>query len=699
MNMYRKFLFALAFAGVACGLLFTQQANAAISFVGCEHQSAGSENITVSVHASTLDDDVLIAFGQWGDDDHAPITGTGPSAFTEIDENAETAGSDNATWIGYKVASSEPASYTFNGSGAGSENSMAMICVFRGVDTTTPLDVTYSTASHYDWLVDDENPNTKSISTSSANAWIVLAANFRIQISSPAASGPSGFTDRSTFDETFARNGIITTMEQATPGTVSPGDFTVPGATSSMDSSNYILALKPAVAGLAFSSGPTVAAATQGYTISGTLTNTNATVYGWADVPTFTNPADCDALQALSGTASIFGSEGWAVDVADSFDITGVGEVVRHDVCVCADDGGANETAVTCFANEDRLSDAGQNIVELTSVASTSPFAPQSESTCDTTDTSPTLTGCADTSWLQPGMVVDLSAGFADLTDVIVEGVTADTITLENDANATVSNITVDADEYFSPDIAAGDIVEIDETLSSGETVTLAVDGDLSWSNETGLSMVTVDYCVQDISTGGALATPNCWSSDDTLTFFNTRPDLDLSDLAEDFILVLTQNTAMTTIDLKDYCLDTDLHSLSFSVRSGTVPAGTTIASNGVWSGTPTTEDEAGTVLNIACTDLGGLVEAENLTVYVENQDVMPDITGDTVTAAYATIIAAVPALEDNLSITVTFKCSNTVASGDIISQSPLAGAGVAVGDPILADVSTGGTCVTRRRN
>src|SRR5690606_16244653 len=241
---------------------------------------------------------------------------------------------------------------------------------------------------------------------------------------------------------------------------------------------------------------------------SGTLT-----VYAVACLPA---SSDASAAQVKAGDcdgdvdAEIAESEVWTSGVADSFALTKTGALVRHKVCVVASDG-ANDTAVTC-TTANRSAASGKSIVTLDSVSSTSPFAVQSDSTGDTTEDSTVIAGMTSTAWLQPGMRVDVSAGF-DCSPCVVEAVTPTSITLEEPASSTESNVTVALYDYFDPAVAAGDIVEIDNATSEGDPVTLGVDGNLIYPDSTGGAHATVDYCIQDVSGSGAFTVPNCWSS------------------------------------------------------------------------------------------------------------------------------------------------------------------------------------------
>ena len=219
------------------------------------------------------------------------------------------------------------------------------------------------------------------------------------------------------------------------------------------------LVVEPAAAAVTFSVSPTVTATTAtSYTLGYTVTGAT-TVYFVACNPGETVP---DATEVAAGDcgsgADAEAAANEAVSGADTTAITGI-KMPFHDIYAIPTSGG---TVVT-LADEDRAEDTDQEIVTLASVAATSVFALSSDTTGDTTADSFTITGMTDTSDFAKGMIVDVSAGFADLTDlIIVADPTATTITLETASNATTSNITVTSNVYFNPTVAAADYVEAD---------------------------------------------------------------------------------------------------------------------------------------------------------------------------------------------------------------------------------------------
>jgi len=396
------------------------------------------------------------------------------------------------------------------------------------------------------------------------------------------------------------------------------GDGTDSTTTITWDSASDLVAsglvFPNAASAVAFSSGPTVAAAADGFTISGTITNENATVYAVACLPSASDASTAEVIVndcASAVTPEFGGNEAWTADAADSFTITGTNPAVEYKVCVAAD-GTIGDSAVTCTTAQ-RSADASQTIYEPTSYAATSPFVLQTENTCDTNSSSATLTGCADTSWVTPGMLVDLSGGFADTTDVLVISKTATTITLEAAANSTTSNITITEDGYWNPSVAVGDVIEMDDANSLTGTMAVAADGDVTCST-TCTGYFTVDYCIQDVSStsGVAFTTPNCWTTDATLYFNSSAPQWGDS-LAP---LVLIKDEAMTSVNYGPLCTDPDGQTVTFSLWGGVaLPSGLSLSSAGVLSGTPTATDSV--TITIGCGDSGSLyaIQDQQITV------------------------------------------------------------------------------------
>jgi hypothetical protein len=487
---------------------------------------------------------------------------------------------------------------------------------------------------------------------------------------------------------------------QPNDGSDATGDLTVSGATFSTDNPSF---------GPVFTAGPSEAAATNGHTISGTVTCAGTcTVYAVSTNPGAADPS-CTQVKAGQDGSSVAArhsaNEVWTTAVGDSFALTEAGNAPESDVHICASDG-TTDTAVTSLANQLRSPDASQAITELTSVAATSPFALQTVTGCDVVTGSFVATGCGAMAWLQPGMQVDLSAGWADLTNVNVVcaagigGTCAATeIEFEIAANGNATNFTVTQDAYYSPTVAADDTIEGNTTTSGGGTITVGVDGSVSCAG-TCSGYQTWTYNIQDVShatTGNFTSGPPAWGTDDLMHLFSSRPELDAG--LQDTAFLFYVGVALSGVTLG--CTDVDGQTTSVTSRSSP-PTGTSIATSGAWTGTATVEAETAAELILDCADTGLLYSIpQSIPVYVTDDAITaPDCVGDTAAECVAELAVVRGWLGDEEQLTEDdSSCSPTVPSGDIISQLPAAaGTLAAEDDPLLVVVSTG-VCASGSRS
>lgn len=109
----------------------------AVTFVAEAHASNSGTNATTlacNVPPGTANNDVMVAFT-------GSSIGTAfvPSAGWTVIGTTGTAGTDVDCKAYFRVASSEPASYTFTGNAV--DNQVIQIATFRGVDTAAPMNV------------------------------------------------------------------------------------------------------------------------------------------------------------------------------------------------------------------------------------------------------------------------------------------------------------------------------------------------------------------------------------------------------------------------------------------------------------------------------------------------------------------------------------------------------------------------------
>lgn len=131
--------------------------------------SDGSSNTTITVNVPTnvVNDDLMIAVIHCNNPAN-PGSITPPSGWTQIASNwGGNGGFLVATWIGWRKAASEPASYAWTFTAAGQDDE-GWIFRVTGADTTTPVDVAGTFTS--DTVL---NPVAPSITTASANALAV----------------------------------------------------------------------------------------------------------------------------------------------------------------------------------------------------------------------------------------------------------------------------------------------------------------------------------------------------------------------------------------------------------------------------------------------------------------------------------------------------------------------------------------------
>ena len=671
-------------------LLVAVESQAAITFIAGASANATGTSITPSEPAGCTEDDWILSIIQWAEGAGDGGTITDPADFTQIDQFQDAVGGDVIMYAGWKKRAATAGNgynFTIDESAVGAVH----LTCFRGVDTSTPFDVTYVKASHYTSASNTPNLACKAITTNTDGARVLCTQNTNDAFDTGNTCGaPTNYTVRhGAFLDLNARGFCAVDRDIATAGLTTPTVFTHadPGALD--DPRNFTFALLPAASGPTFSSGPSVAAATDGYTISGTITGENATVYAIGLNPGASAPADCDAVEAYS-SPPLSANEAWTADGADSFTMTASGAWPDHDVYVCAE-GASGDTAVSSFADERRSADTDQTIVELTSVSSTSPFGILTDTTGDPVSGSPIIGGMTDISFISEGMLVDVSAGFT-CSPCIVEAITATTITLEENAGSNQTNVTVGLDAYYSPSVAAGDVVEGDDTNSITGTMTVAVDGDISCATTCGTAF-TWDYNIQDTSDtsdGDFDSGPPAWvTSDDTIAFNSVRPEFDLSQ----FPVPWDKDVAIS-FDLDDFCTDPQSYTTDFTLRSGTWPTGVSLnGSTGVVDGTPTVEDESGVALMVTCASEYGIYSIQNVTAYVVDTVTMPDITGDTIVAGITTLGSSYPWSVGEIAISVTAACSPTVSINDIISQVPAASAETAAAPSFSAVVSTGPLC------
>lgn len=198
-----------------------------ISFVASATNDAGAAtSITVPIPAGSALDDVMIATvirnangtnaGAWGT----------PAGWTQLYEALDTSGEDRRTAVYYKVHDGSEADPVFPTNCASNEEVSGMIHTYRDVDTSQPLDVAFAVGSHKLANSNDATPPNASITTATANAW-VLVIHFATHDDITASLAPSSYTMRGTIvgGTKDNRQQFLADKLVATPGLESPGDW------------------------------------------------------------------------------------------------------------------------------------------------------------------------------------------------------------------------------------------------------------------------------------------------------------------------------------------------------------------------------------------------------------------------------------------------------------------------------------------
>lgn len=341
----------------------------------------------------------------------------------------------------------------------------------------------------------------------------------------------------------------------------------------------------------------------------------------------------------------------------------------------------ANDGSMFIIAVKPQIS-AGQEIT-LVSASETGIGGVPTDTVGDTTSGSAIITGMDDAALFAPGYEVTVSSGFSCSPYCAVLATTSTSITLDEAATSTVSNVTTTRRAYFDPALST-DTIDLDTETSGGCAFTFATDGDFSYSGCSGLQ--TIEYCPQ-----GARTTPSCTWETTNATFYinNTPPELDLTTSGDD-VIVLVKDVAMDAVNFVPSCTDANGHTMTLDFVKGTIPTGLTLSS-GELSGTPTVENEAGEAMTLRCTDQGGLVDYETTTIYVLETVPMPEVDDESRTSAINTILTAQPwrLSEGDTGITVDDTCNNSEAADQVLSQDPVATTEMAAYDAIVLDVAT----------
>lgn len=235
----------------------------AITFVGAgtivsASSVTGPTGTTLSPHASTLTDDLMIAFHHRNMGSAGSGRGTfdaAPTGWTLLAaEKKAGTGQDMDTAIYYKVATSDSeSSQNFTHSDTTGEQWAGVTLTFRGIDTTTPIDVAYVKATHYQELLNKASPNVdafKQIATATDGAFVIaFEAVSHDDITSDA--NPTNYTiaARHVGGAQDHRQFQIWYREIATAGNETPGAAAYTSNATVAESQQYTIAIRPASGG------------------------------------------------------------------------------------------------------------------------------------------------------------------------------------------------------------------------------------------------------------------------------------------------------------------------------------------------------------------------------------------------------------------------------------------------------------------
>ncbi|MEO0215666.1 MAG: hypothetical protein ABIL14_01445 [candidate division WOR-3 bacterium] len=166
----------------------------AISFVGSASGFASDGgDVTITLPAGIQENDLVIVGYSIGDGDNVDFDmALLTSGYTKVADLFSDDTNDTNLGVFWKVMGATPdTSVVCDGQG-GLNASVAGVCmVFRGVDTTTPMDVTPTTSTG----INTFNPNPPAISWVTSGSWtVIVGANGHSRGSTGTYTFPTGYT-------------------------------------------------------------------------------------------------------------------------------------------------------------------------------------------------------------------------------------------------------------------------------------------------------------------------------------------------------------------------------------------------------------------------------------------------------------------------------------------------------------------------
>jgi hypothetical protein len=277
---------AISFVGSMAPVSALNGGNVTLTFTG----ASGLLNTAGAQATLAQNDVVVVAYACSGTADHAMSTTS--TGWTEISPEAYANGTNDTNLAVYwKVMGSTPdTSFVAVGPTGASNGTVATAFAFRGVDTTTPLDVSVPTPATGTGT--NSIPNAPSITPTTAGAWIAVIG------AGVAGTGATfGHTDLSTTTNHFRTLNLAETIDIAigmgiktdwSSGAFDPAVWTGGNANAANSWAAFTIALRP-YAAPAWTS-LTTASVAENATLAYTCAATNATSYsivGGADQADF----------------------------------------------------------------------------------------------------------------------------------------------------------------------------------------------------------------------------------------------------------------------------------------------------------------------------------------------------------------------------------------------------------------------------
>jgi hypothetical protein len=221
-------------------------ASAAISYIAeSSDDNNSSSGQTVAEPTGTQQDDLVVCNmsmtaqdGDWAK----------PTDHTWIDASILTSvGGAQELAASYKIrgaTAGDALSFAYSGTAAANRVSCYTV---RGIDTTTPFDVTFVEGSHYAQANNDPTGACAAVTTVTDGAWVMLLQTITLGNVTVAAA-PTNYTLRFSEVGTTNRQAATATREITSAGTETPGTWGHTGGGGTDDARCLTLAIRPAAA-------------------------------------------------------------------------------------------------------------------------------------------------------------------------------------------------------------------------------------------------------------------------------------------------------------------------------------------------------------------------------------------------------------------------------------------------------------------